>query len=104
MFASRFLLPASYTKGDWLGLGIDAWALSLDAATVMGLRALRLAAGGAAAQAEANLAVTEKLEAATALHALAVSGRLGATPHEAAARTLRRYKRKVRANRKRLLA
>jgi hypothetical protein len=81
---------------------MDAWALGLEASSVMGLRTLKLAAGGAAAQTEAALMVREKIEAAMALQARALTGGLGPTARGAATKTLAHYRRKVRANRRRL--
>ena len=81
---------------------MDAWSLGLEASTVVGLRMWKLAAGGAAAEAEAVRMVSEKVEAGLALQARAMSGGLGATPQSAAAQTLSHYRRKVRANRRRL--
>ena len=89
-------------RNPWLGLGVDAWALSFEASTVIGLRMMKLAAGGAAAQTEASLMLSEKIEAGMALGVQAMTGGLGATPQLAAARTLKHYRRKVRANRRRL--
>jgi hypothetical protein len=89
-------------RNPWLGLGVDAWALGFEASTVIGLRMMKLAAGGAAAQAEASLMLREKIEAGLALQAQALTGGLGSTPQMAAARTLKHYRRKVRANRRRL--
>jgi hypothetical protein len=86
----------------WLGIGLDAWSLGFEASAVMGLRALKLAQGGAAGQAEAERMVSEKVAAAMALQAQALTGRLGGTPASAAARTIAHYRRKVKANRRRL--
>lgn len=86
----------------WFGIGLDAWRLGLEASAVIGLRTLKLAQGGAEAQAEAQRMVAEKLQAALALQTLAATGGLGATPASASARTLAHYRRKVRANRRRL--
>jgi hypothetical protein len=88
-------------SNPWLSLTMDAWALSLEASTVMSLRALKLAAGGAAAEAEALRMVTEKIEAGMALQAKAMTGAIG-TGHAAAHGALKHYRRKVRANRRRL--
>ena len=46
--------------------------------------------------------VSEKVEAGVALQMLALTGGLGVTPHGAAAKTVAHYRRKVRANRRRL--
>ena len=86
----------------WLSVGLEAWSLGVEASAVMGLRMIRLAARGPAADAEARRMVKEKVEAALALQALALAGRLGPTGHGAAAKSLAHYRRKVRANRRRL--
>jgi hypothetical protein len=46
--------------------------------------------------------VSEKVDAGLALQTLALTGGLGMTPAKASARTLAHYRRKVRANRRRL--
>jgi len=86
----------------WIGVGFDAWRLGLEASAVIGLRTWAIAQGGAAAQAESERMVAEKVRAGLALGAMAMSGRLGATPASASARTLAHYQRKVSANRRRL--
>jgi hypothetical protein len=85
-----------------MALGFDAWMLGLEASTVVGLRTLKLAAGGDAAAAEASRMISEKLTAAVELQALATAGALGVTAPRAVAKTLTHYRRKVRANRRRL--
>ena len=82
---------------------MDAWRLGLEASTVIGLRTLKIAQGGAAGEAEAERMVREKMEAGLALQALALTGGLGASPASASSRTLAHYKRKVSANRRRLI-
>ncbi len=86
----------------WLRLGWDAWALGLEAGTVVGLRTAKIAAGGAEAEAEARRMVREKVDAAAALQTLALTGALGFTAPQVAGKTLAHYRRKVRANRRRL--
>ena len=46
--------------------------------------------------------VSEKIDAALQLQTRAITGGLGLTPQSATARTLTHYRRKVRANRRRL--
>ena len=87
---------------SWLSLSADAWGLALEASTVMGLRAMKIAAGGQAAHDEAHRMVQEKIEAGMELHTRAMSGDLGPNPADAASKTLAHYRRKVRANRRRL--
>lgn len=76
----------------------------MEAQTVVGLRLMKLAAGGAAAEAEARRMVAEKVEAAAALQALAMTGALGFTAPAATAKALSHVRRRVRANRRRLAA
>jgi hypothetical protein len=83
-------------------LGLNAWSLGVEASSVIGLRTLKIAAGGPDGDAEGRRMVDEKVSAALEWQALMLSGGLGATPAGAAARTLAHYRRKVRANRKRL--
>ncbi len=86
----------------WFDVGLNAWMLGLEASAVIGLRTLKIAAGGPAAQAEARLMLSEKLAAGAALQAKAMTGALGASPASATASTVSHYRRKVRANRRRL--
>ena len=89
-------------RNPWVRLGWDAWSLSVEASSVIGLRLIKIAAGGAAGEAETRRMVTEKLDAGLALQAAALTGGLGLTPLSAAAGTVSHYRRKVRANRRRL--
>ena len=89
-------------RNPWLRIGLDAWALGMEASSVIGLRTLKLAAGGAAAEAEARRMVSEKLDAAVALQTKALTGALGFGGAGAAAKTIAHYRRRVRANRRRL--
>lgn len=86
----------------WIGIGFDAWRLGVEASAVVGLRTLKIAQGGETGRAEAERMVREKVEAALALQTLAMTGGLGLTPASASLRTLAHYRRKVRANRRRL--
>ena len=86
----------------WLRIGFDAWALAFEASTVVYLRALRIATGGTAATRETQRMVGEKIEAGIALQTRALTGGLGPTMHGAVAKSLTHYRRKVRANRRRL--
>ncbi|KMO37256.1 signal peptide protein [Methylobacterium tarhaniae] len=80
---------------SWLRLGLDTVRLGFEAQTVVALRLAKLSLGGEAAQIEAQRMVTEKLEAAAeAAMTLATGG--------TAERVVRDYRRKVRANARRL--
>jgi hypothetical protein len=86
----------------WLRAGFDAWSLGVEASSVIALRMLKIGSGGAAAEAEARQMVSEKIETGLAFQAMALTGGLGLTAHHAARKTLAHYRRKVRANRRRL--
>ena len=87
---------------DWLAIGLDAWLLGAEASMVVALRGAKLAAGGAAAWAEAQRMVTEKAAAHLALGRALASGKLGDSAEQVAHGTLRHYAKRVRANRRRL--
>jgi hypothetical protein len=90
------------TKSPWLRIGFDAWSLGLEASSVIGLRTLRIAAGGAVGEAEARRMISEKVGAAVELQADLLSAMPGMTAAGATAKALSHYRRKVRANRRRL--
>ena len=87
---------------DWFALALDSWSMGVEASAVIGLRMVRLAGGGAAAESEARLMVTEKFGAALDLQALAMRGALGGDLGIVASRSLRQVGARVRANRRRL--
>lgn len=89
-------------KDPWTNLAFASWSLGLEASTVIHLRMMKLAAGGAAARAEAELMVGEKVASTLALPMLAMTGQLGASGPAIAAGSLAHLRRKVRANRRRL--
>ena len=89
-------------RNPWIGVGLSAWSLGLEASAVIGLRTMKIAAGGAGGEAEARLMVREKIDVGLALQTLALTGGLGFSPHGATAKTLSHYRRKVRANQRRL--
>jgi hypothetical protein len=89
-------------KNPWVQIGFEAWSLGVEAASVVGLRVLKIAAGGASARAEARLMLVEKVEAGWTIQGKALTGALGLTPHGVTTRTLAHYRRKVRSNKRRL--
>jgi hypothetical protein len=81
---------------DMARLGAEAWM-------VVGLRMMKLAAGGPLAAREAQRMVTEK--AAAAIEAQVRSGAAlmrGASPQSAGRTAMTGYRRRVKANRRRL--
>ena len=81
--------------GAWWKLGLDATLLAMESQQVIGLRLAKLAAGGSGAQAEAQRMVSEKIMAAHEAALLLATG--GST-----AKVMAGYRRKVRANARRL--
>jgi hypothetical protein len=79
----------------WLALTADGAQFALETQQVIGLRVLRIAAGGAAAQAEMARMMTEKAFAsAEAMTTVAMGG--------SARKVLRRNRTRVKANARRL--
>lgn len=82
-------------------LGVDMWMLRLESTTVIGLRTLKLAAGGATIERESRRMVEEKLAAVADLPAVLATLR-AITPEGLTSSALHHFSKKVRANRKRL--
>lgn len=93
---------ARHRINPWFRIGMDAWSLGLEASSVIGLRTMKIAAGGVSGDAESRRMVAEKVEAGLALQSMALRGALGATAPTIAAKTMAHYRKKVRANRRRL--
>ena len=89
-------------RNPWASIGFSTWALGIEASSVIALRTLKIAQGGAVGAAEAERMVQEKMDAAVELQSLALSGGLGLTPASAAKKAVAHDRRKVRANRRRL--
>lgn len=88
--------------GAWFSLGLDMWMLGAEASSVIALRTMKLAGGGSAANAEAELMVREKVSAAIALSQQVLTGGLGTSMPGMGAKAVASYRRKVRANQRRL--
>ena len=87
----------------WIGLFFDASQLFLEAQEVVALRLEKLARGGPAAPIEAATMVAEKAATAgEAVLAAAFAVASGGDAHRAAGAFLRPYRKRVRANRRRL--
>ena len=90
------------TRNPWLGIWVAGWSMIVDVPAVVALRALTIARGGAIGRDEARRMISEKFDTAAVLQRKAVTGRLGRTPVDAAARAIAYCAAKVRANRRRL--
>jgi hypothetical protein len=87
----------------WLEVALKATQLCVDAQSVVALRMIRLAAGGARAQGEAQRMVVEKVAAIAEAQAAAITAALnGHQDHVIVTKTLGAFDRRVRANKRRL--
>lgn len=86
----------------WMRTGFDFWMLGAEAGTVMTMRVAKLALGGADANVEAELMVSEKVRAMIELQTKMMTGALGTTPLSNTRGALKHYRAKVAANDKRL--
>jgi hypothetical protein len=87
---------------EWMEIAAATMTLGLESAGVIGLRAVKAARGDPKATEEAWRMCLEKFTALVELQASLLLGSLGATPVAAAKETLKHYRRKVAANRRRL--
>lgn len=91
------------TWNAWFALSSQAALLGLETQCVIALRLIRLASGGAIAESEARRMMTEKVEAlGEAQTAAAITSIKGRNSHQVAKKALGVYKKRVRANRRRL--
>jgi hypothetical protein len=100
--ATRRLHILSNTRNPWLQLAEGSFRLSLEAQDVIGLRLAKAAAGDFDAPEEAVRMVTEKSEAAWEAGWVVAQSFMSGQVHLAPARTLALYRRRVRANQRRL--
>jgi len=90
-------------RNPWLSLTLDAMRLGMEAQSVIGLRMAKAAWGGAAAQDEAELMVSEKAKAAIDAQMVLASSVMTGQGHLGPARAMALYRRRVLANQRRLL-
>jgi hypothetical protein len=87
----------------WLKLAREAVQLGWEAQRVIALRLARLAAGGASARIESRRMVNEKAAAIAEAHAAIIGGAaIGRNGTTVAKKVLRIYRKRVKANRRRL--
>jgi hypothetical protein len=87
----------------WLALSLKTIQMGFEAQNVIALRMLRLAAGGARMEAEATRMITEKAATAAEAQAVAaIAAMTGDPQHVVAGKTLKVFKKRVRANKRRL--
>ena len=85
----------------WLALSFKVFQLGIEAQSVVALRMMRLASGGAGTQAEMGRMMVEKAAAVTeAQFAAATAAVAGSKDHVIAGKALKVFRRRVRANRR----
>lgn len=87
----------------WFALGVQAFQLGVEAQSVIALRMMRLASGGARAKTEMSRMVIDKAaavaEAQVAATTAVVTGR---KDHVVVGKTLKVFRKRVKANKRRL--
>jgi hypothetical protein len=87
----------------WFRLACDAVQLGFEAQGVIALRLMRLATGGPSAWPEAHRMVSEKAATVVEAHVATIGSTvMGQKSATVAKKVLRIYKKRVRANRRRL--
>jgi hypothetical protein len=87
----------------WLALSFKTFQLGLEAQSVIALRMMRLSSGGAGAKAEMSRMVTDKAAAMAEAQAVATMAvATGRKDHVVAGKTLNVFRKRVRANKRRL--
>jgi len=89
-------------RNPWLSLAADSMRLGFEAQDVIGLRMIKAACGGFDAGDEAMRMVTEKSQAAWDASFLVTRSVIAGEGHLAPARALALYRRRVKANQRRL--
>jgi hypothetical protein len=88
----------------WFALSAQAARMCWEAQSVMLLRGLRMAQGGAKAEAEAQRMITEKVVALAEAQVAATAATFkGNAKHRIAKKALGVYAKRIRSNRRRLL-
>jgi hypothetical protein len=88
---------------SWFNLAHSAAMLGMESHSVIGLRVMRLALGGASARTEAERMVSEKMQALAEAHLQIATDVLTGRGHVAIERTVSSYRKIVRANQRRLM-
>ena len=88
---------------NWVSLSSQTAMLALEAQSVIALRLMRIASGGALARSEATRMVTEKVQALGEAQAIVAVGAVtGRNRRHIAKKVVGVYKKRVRGNRRRL--
>lgn len=89
-------------RNPWFALSRDTLMLGLESQSVIGLRLLKAAMGGEAAQQEATLMIAEKAHAVIDAQMVIAESVMTGQPHLGPARAVALYRKRVQANQRRL--
>ena len=92
----------SANRNPWLSLAADSVRLGIESQDVIGLRMIKAAFGGFDAGEEVMRMVTEKTQAAWETNCLITQSVMAGEAHLAPARAVSLYRRRVKANQRRL--
>ncbi len=86
----------------WAGMAFQSTMLAIEAQQVIAMRLTKMALGGPDVQKEAELMVSEKLETMAEGSRMMMMAALGGQSDMGADKVVQLYRRKVRANKRRL--
>lgn len=98
MYRAKNLFSAA---GPW-SMAVQGTLLAIESQQVIAMRLMKMALGGPDVQREAELMVSEKMESAAEASRMVVMAALGGHHDMGAGKVVRHYRKKVRANVKRL--
>jgi hypothetical protein len=90
-------------RNPWFDLSLNAMKLGLESQTVIALRMMQASVGGPKAQQELSLMVSEKIQACFEVSGQMMGAGLDVLGPGPSSRAVTHMRRKVRANRRRLL-
>jgi hypothetical protein len=93
---------SAFGFGNWATMAMQSTMLAIESQQVIALRLAKMAAGEADSQREAELMVSEKVQAMVDSGHMMFKAALGGQPDMGAGKVIEHYRTTVRANRKRL--
>jgi hypothetical protein len=96
------MAKSAFSMFPWANLAMQSTMLAIEAQQVIAMRLTKMAMGGPDVQREAELMVSEKMDTLAESGRMMVMATLGGKTDGGADKVMQLYRRKVRANRKRL--
>jgi hypothetical protein len=96
------MTKSSFGFGDWASMAMQSTMLAIESQQVIALRLTKMAMGGADSQREAELMVSEKVQAMVDSGQMMFKAALGGHADMGADKVIKHYRSTVQANRKRL--